>query len=348
MISVIVPIYNTSKYLKQCIDSILSQSYRDIELILVNDASKDESLAICLQYQSKDSRIVLVDKKNNEGVDKARFTGISVAKGEYLTFVDSDDWLEPGILKIMLETMFRENVDYVEVGFNRVFDKYKKIVRSTISPVIGLISQPQLFDKYYLSFFGKNILAVNMCGKLYKKSVIDQAHLQPSSLCMGEDLYFNLCLFPHLNSIYILDKIGYNYRFGGMTSKYNVKLYPNLKELYLIKENLIDKYQYTKARDFLRMEIKNVLKSDICQMIVYKIGTNTQIKDIIKDRINDPMWKNALVVNNGIYFNDSFVVALKEKDVDRLYNLCKEEVDKGRYKRFIKKVLNSVLQMLNC
>lgn len=238
MISVIVPIYNTAKFLSTCIKSIIDQTYQDLEIILVNDASTDNSIHICNTFREKDNRIILIDKQQNEGVEKARYDGILVAKGEYICFVDSDDWLEKNALKRMYEKAIETDADYVEVGMQRVLDRHKIIKKKAYSIIKGLITQPQLFDSYYISFLGVNILSVNIWGKLYKSSIL-QNPPQPIGLAMGEDLYFNLELFPHLQKIYIDDYIGYNYSFGGMTTRYNKNLLPNLKVLYSIKKIIV-------------------------------------------------------------------------------------------------------------
>lgn len=340
MISIIIPIYNTSKYLSQCIDSILNQSYKDIEVILVNDASPDNSLSICQYYIKKDPRIIIIDKKLNEGLERARYSGVQIAKGKYIMHVDSDDWLEnPEILSIMHQKAEDTNADYVEMGMQRVMDRHKWIKSKSISPVTGLIQAPELFDKYYISFFGINILSVNMAGKLYRKSTLDKANITPSGICMGEDLAFNLQLFPHLKSIYILDTIGYNYRFGGMTSKYNKHLYPDLKYLYTLKEKLIEQYQYYKAWDYIRIEMKNVFCSDICQRIIFKTGTEEEIKAIITQELEDPLWERVLQVKEHPNFlQDPLVQAIAQKDATTIYRSCLTMVKQQAFKRNLKKI----------
>lgn len=212
MISVIIPIYNTAKFLSTCIESIIDQTYQDLEIILVNDASTDNSIHICNTFRGKDNRIVLIDKQQNEGVEKARYDGILIATGDYICFVDSDDWLEKDTIKRMYDKAIETDADYVEIGMQRVLDRHKIIKKKVHSTIKGLITQPQLFDSYYMSFFGVNILSVNVWGKLYKRNILKNSP-QPIGLAMGEDLYFNLELFPHLQKIYIDDYIGYNYFF---------------------------------------------------------------------------------------------------------------------------------------
>ena len=100
MISII---YNTAKYLSQCIDSIINQSHKNIEVILVNDASPDNSLSICESYSKRDTRIIIINKKLNEGLEKARYSGVQIAKGKYIMHIDSDDWLELDALENLYE-----------------------------------------------------------------------------------------------------------------------------------------------------------------------------------------------------------------------------------------------------
>lgn len=345
MISIVIPVYNTSKYLFQCLDSVMCQSYCDWELILVNDASTDNSLSICKKYADNDKRIKIVDKPQNEGLEKARYSGSLIASGDYVMHLDSDDWLcDKTILEKMVTKAEDTGADYVEMAMQRVMDRHGWIKRPSVSPVLGLVKQPELFDKYYISFFGYNILSVNIWGKLYRKSVLDEANLQPSGYVMGEDLVFNLKLFPYLKSIYIMDDIGYSYRFGGMTSRFNKRLYPDLKRLYLLKEQLIDKYNYAKASDYIKIEIKNVLRSDIYQQIVYKVGTEDDIIINIANELSDPMWDRAMQIDNHPgYFKDPFVAAIRDKDAEKVYKLCEEKVRKERWERLAKRIASAVL-----
>lgn len=125
MVSIIVPIYNTSKYLKQCIDSVRQQSYTDWEMIIVNDASKDDSLSLCTRYAKKDTRIKIINNPQNEGVEKSRSFGYSAASGDYVLYIDSDDWLcDKDILKKIYNKAEEMRVDYVDMGMQRVMDRH--------------------------------------------------------------------------------------------------------------------------------------------------------------------------------------------------------------------------------
>ena len=218
------------------------------------------------------------------------------------------------------------------------------VKKTGLSPVNGLIQQPKLFNKYYISFFGINILSVNMWGKLYRKSSLNAANIQPTGITTGEDLAFNLQLFPYLSKIYILKECGYNYRFGGMTTRYNTCLLPDLKKLYYIKKALIDKYQYHKASDYIRIELKNVLKSDICQMIAFKVRSPKEIKNRISEELKDPIYKDIMQVqNHPAFLEDPFIKAIAAYDSNMRYDLCKKQVKKEIPIRLLKKIISFIL-----
>lgn len=345
MISVIVPIYNTAKFLSTCIKSIIDQTYQDLEIILVNDASTDNSIHICNPFREKDNRIILIDKQQNEGVEKARYDGILVAKGEYICFVDSDDWLEKNALKRMYEKAIETDADYVEVGMQRVLDRHKIIKKKAYSIIKGLITQPQLFDSYYISFLGVNILSVNIWGKLYKSSIL-QNPPQPIGLAIGEDLCFNLEIFPHLQKIYIDDYIGYNYRFGGMTTRYNKNLLPNLKVLYSIKKRKIEEYKYDKASEYIRIELKNVFISDINQRILFNYGSKEDLINQIGQELMDPIWSDIQQIKNPNIIASPIVQAIINKDANTIYEICKSETRKYYSQWLLKRIISKILNFV--
>ena len=347
MISVIITFLNAELTLKKCVESILNQTYKDFEIILVNDGSTDKSLDTAIKLKNKNNSIIhIIDKRYNEGLEKARYDGRKVAKGEYLTFVDADDWLEKDTLEIMYNEIKTSNYDYVEIGMNRVLDNHSLLKKKRTNPVIGEIAQPELFDKYFLSFLGVNILSVNMCGKLYNKEVIEKNNISIQGVTMGEDLAFNLQLFPHLKKIKIIPYNGYNYKFGGMTTKYNKNLLPDLKKLYTIKKELIDKYQYYKASDYIRIELKNVLISDIKQRILFKYGSQEDIINQINKELMDSIWNDIQQIKNSNIIASPIVQAVINKDANTIYRLCKSETRKYYPQWILKRVISKILSLI--
>ena len=117
-ISVIIPIYNVEDYLPQCLDSVIHQTHENLEIILVNDGSTDSCTKICDEYAAKDNRIKIINQENG-GLSVARNTGIRTATGDYIAFIDSDDWIVPNFCEILLITALENNAEMVECGFTK-------------------------------------------------------------------------------------------------------------------------------------------------------------------------------------------------------------------------------------
>ena len=153
-VSIIVPIYNAAVFLPQTIQSIRQQSYQDLEIILVNDCSTDNSLTIINDAANKDNRIIVVNKKVNEGEDYARFSGLEKATGDYIAFLDADDWLTKDAVKTLLEISNTHNVDIVYANNIRVFSQKLKINRiNTFDSDIQNVLFPEMKKTIFSSHF---------------------------------------------------------------------------------------------------------------------------------------------------------------------------------------------------
>lgn len=239
-ISVIVPIYNAEKFLHYCIDSILNQSFVDFEILLVNDGSTDNSGKICDKYAEKDTRVKVIHKQNG-GVSSARNAGIEAAKGEYICFVDSDDYLESNYLKELVETK-RKYADYDNIwcGFQTVEDYNGKNKEAVIAKNDTGISCYSLED---IMILHERWLEASPCNKLFDKGIIINNKIKfPDDLSLGEDLLFN---FEYLDcsegKIVVINKPLYNYIRDGKESLDN-KYYPNLLEIYRRLNSETEKY----------------------------------------------------------------------------------------------------------
>ncbi len=137
LVTLIIPVYNAEKYLSRCLDSVMRQEFTDMEVLLLNDGSRDGSLKICREYEEKDLRFRVIDKENT-GVSDTRNVGIRLAEGKYLQFADSDDWLADDAVESMVRAAERENCDFLIADFYRVNkDRYveKKHIRDRKSVV---------------------------------------------------------------------------------------------------------------------------------------------------------------------------------------------------------------------
>ena len=212
MISIIVPVYNAEKYLDRCIQSILAQTYTDFELLLINDGSTDSSGAICDKYAEQDSRVRVFHKENG-GVSSARNMGLDNAVGEWITFVDSDDWVLPQYVENLLKCKSENNdVDLVISMSANVYSN-RTIVPSPQKTVISSDKASLLFTEFQLSW------RTSPWGKLYKKSLINLFNLKfDKEMTIGEDLVFLYKYISMSNVIVVSDKIDYYYNVGVVNS----------------------------------------------------------------------------------------------------------------------------------
>lgn len=288
-ISVIVPLYNQERYLDACLRSITDQTYNNLDIIVVNDGSTDDSLAIAEKWAEKDHRINVIDKPN-EGVTMARQDGYLNASGEYIAFVDSDDLLPRHALETMHKHIVEHNVDVVLGTAKRKLGILEWGAFTGTFPLHQVVSQPELFDKHYISFFGKASFHINMWGRLYRKSVIDQAYqdteLFPTDIrFMGEDLYFNMKLFPYLRSMYRIDDMVYYYRYGGEVESFN----PNYTSLFSLCDKrlaLLDKYGYNDGYEPLFGEYVNIVYHYIRKLISFKQASKDLVISFLENEFN--------------------------------------------------------------
>lgn len=231
-LSIIIPIYNTGIYLHKCITSILSQKMTDFELILVDDGSKDDSGAICDEYAKKDSRVKVIHKQN-EGVSIARNTGIEVAEGEYIGFVDSDDWIEPDMYETLYNLATSKECDIVMCDAVTKYDD-KPDEEDTISQLSGgnLLCKKDIYPELLREMAG----AAWRC--IYKKEILkDNSVIFPPNIPFSEDRIFNILAMGYAEKIYYTKTPFYNryIRKGSAVNKY----YNDMIELILVTKTAI-------------------------------------------------------------------------------------------------------------
>ena len=207
LLSIIIPIYNSSKFLNRCLDSIINQKFEDWELILVNDGSTDNSLEICNQYAKKDYRIKIIDKKN-EGAGPTRTAGIAVATGKYIAFPDSDDRMDISAYKDCIRVLEDNHCDILVFGMKtEIYDDDNGIVKDTVEDHVPdlLIKSKDEFRKNF-KFLYQNMDMGSPCNKIYRKSIIDKHELKFPDLRRMQDCVFNLNYFDKIDSFCSINK----------------------------------------------------------------------------------------------------------------------------------------------
>lgn len=245
LISIIVPAYNVADYLPDCLDSLVHQTYSNIEIIVVNDGSTDKTMSIAVRYEKEYPSIILINQ-NNEGLSGARNAGIKQAKGDYICFVDSDDWVEKDMIrKAVCSLNQREDVvlwgymkEYNHISImqplSKEIERYSEInihylYQRIIGPVNEQLKHPECVDSYITAW-----------GKLYKASIIKDNKIQfVSTKEIGtEDLLFNVQFFSHVRNAVILPHCLNHYRktnTSSLTSNYK----PRLFEQWTTLQNLV-------------------------------------------------------------------------------------------------------------
>ena len=213
-LSVIVPVYNTEKYLRECIDSILAQTFTDFELLLVDDGSTDGSGAICDEYAGKDLRVQVIHQENS-GVTRARKTGAVHSKGIYLTYVDSDDWIDPDGYRDMMSHIEKCRAD-IGIFAMTLERKQPEVISNRIAP--GFFSKEMLLNAVYpymLFDYSQNCsgLIMSLCNKIIRRELLLNAiTVIPDSLTYGEDAIAGYLSILNASSVYICNQPFYHYR----------------------------------------------------------------------------------------------------------------------------------------
>lgn len=244
-VSVIVPIYNAEKYISECIESITCQTYKNLEIILINDGSLDNSIKICKQYAKNDDRIKLIDGENH-GVSYARNKGIEEATGEYIIFIDSDDIIKENYIDILIKEINSDiNLDlavctYEEISLNErsIF----KLSSSDMSLLTGTLKKDYYLIKDFLN---------TPWGKLYKLNIIKRYKIMfPNEHSIGEDQIFNYKYFLHVENYRFINKPMYLYMHRDNISLTKIK---NKESFYS------DLFNFKLKKSFLeKMNIKEI------------------------------------------------------------------------------------------
>lgn len=236
--SIIVPVYNVEKYIETTINSVIGQDYWDVELILVNDGSKDRSGEICREYAAKDPRIVFIDKENG-GVASARNAGIDVATGDYMMFLDSDDYYKPGTFRRVAEIITETGCDICQFGYTRFSDEWRHEVPIVLSDMkldatqTRQIAIMSLTSRHISCDLVKQLMGVagkSVTNAAVRASIIKDNHLQFFGFWNNEDDWiFAILCYKYARSMYWMAECRYEYRY--LDQSLNIKkVY--IKDLY--------------------------------------------------------------------------------------------------------------------
>ncbi len=306
-ISVIVPVYNAQKYLSHCMDSILGQTYTNLEVIAVNDGSQDDSLELLQEYAGRDERIKVISKKN-EGVSAARNAAMKYAAGEFILFVDADDWISPITCEEAIAFALEQQADVVMWSYIREMkteSRKKKIFDGQV-----VFNQEDIRSKLYRRMIGllgeelshpENADALcTVWGKLYRKDVIIKNGItfyDIRKIGTYEDGLFNLDVFFHAKKAVFINRYFYHYRRNiedSVTTKYNANLKEQWKHLFSVLQKHITENQLGEDS---REALLNRIALSLIPLGINEIEKDGNIRDKIqglKNIIHTNQYQEAL------------------------------------------------------
>lgn len=306
MVSIIIPIYNPGEALKRCIASVISQTYQDIKIILVNDGSSDSSADLCKDYASKDKRIVYVEQSNS-GVSAARNKGISLAEGKYLTFIDSDDSVDKKYIEYMVNAAEKSQADIVIQGLKSIQEGN---IRGYERFESGVYAVSQLSDYLFDKIF-------YYCGpycKLFKTSVIKDNNIQfPIDMSYGEDAVFYYKYLDKCKVIELIKETCYNYNVANQGALSTKQLQPD--KFWKNQHNRRGAYLELKKRFGLKPTIS--LTEQLCKTA----GVGGMLNSIFKANITDKeisRYLSVIVEDEAFGFSNMVNLSFKQRVIHNL------------------------------
>lgn len=282
-ISVVIPVYNVEKYLPQCLDSVINQTIKDIEIICVNDGSTDNSSEILQEYATKDNRIKVITQKNR-GLSAARNAGLKIATSNYISFIDSDDFVHTQFLEILYNAIKLNNCDVSGCNFAKISNNKDDPEISSLQCKTYVPALDVLLDK-------KNFIHFNVWNKLYKHEAIKNILFVEG--IYYEDWVFNTCIFAQIKSFAWINSPLYGYRISNesiMRSSYNLKKLHDyvigINEVYdFINKNYPEQWQkikQTRIARTVKMMMNSALRSKNSEII---LATKQVLRSLNEDKV---------------------------------------------------------------
>lgn len=340
-VSIIIPVYNVEKYLKRCLDSVINQKLKDIEIICINDCSTDNSLKILQEYASKDKRIKLISLSENKGAGEAKNKGLEIAKGEYLSFIDPDDKIDLNFYEELYKKANETNADIVKCELITIeTDGTKK--KSCLNNLISTKS------KFYFSY--------EYTSAIYKTSLIKDNHITfPSELIVGEDVVFLHKSIIKAKIIEVIDTTTYYYfrRYNSLNTQiYDTKrMQSAIKTIEYIADNYNNSlYNELSEEEYLKRYLANILslleyfqvKTDIFEQKLNCVKKFLELynKCLLKQKLDNYMFTQFEKLKNIIMNNDAKTLVEICRKYKNIKNYCLLEKLKDNVKKDMKHAKN--------
>lgn len=329
LVSIIVPVYNAEKSLKACVESILKQTYKNIEVILINDGSEDNSGYICEEYTRNDERVKVIHQSNS-GPSSARNTGINNARGKYIQFVDSDDSIEHNMTERLVQQIENDKSQIVICGYNIVQNSNgdEQIIKRN-PKIYGIHHKSDFLKKFGRLYF--NGFINSPWNKLYNVEIIRKFNIRfPEDINIGEDLLFNLDYIKYCDKISIINESLYNYvnlHYSSLTKSYKESYFKTQKFLHQkVNEFLKD---YNIYNDENKIFVEQVYSYRIIECIENLFHNNSELSFKYKKSEIEEIISDVTVRENLLYFKNKRILErlvfllIRKKSVNIIFLLFK-------------------------
>lgn len=261
-VSVIVPVYNTEQYLKECVDSLLKQTLTDLEIILIDDGSPDNSAYICDEYAKLDSRVKVIHKENG-GLSSARNAALDICKGEYIGFVDSDDFVEPTMFEELYNSAINYNSD-ISICALSTFSN-NGVIPKPLPFDMEVYKDSEITDCFLVPLLGENPnekiknLEGFVCRQLFKREIIGNIRFKSEREYFAEDVMFDFDIYPLCRTISVVNKPLYFYRYNGdsLSNKYRENVWTMLSNYLHAEYELLNELDI-KISDSIKIRLDNL------------------------------------------------------------------------------------------
>ena len=338
-ISVIVPVYNVENYLKKCLDTIVNQTFKDIEIICVNDGSTDKSRKILEEYKNKDSRVIIVDKQNG-GLSSARNAGLKVATGKYISFIDSDDWVDLAMLEKLYKNITSLNTD-ISICAVHLFDEQEQKLNDK-EPYFNLNYFDTSFDGKVFSYKETKDFLMDVCvmawNKLYRKSFLDEYKAEFPEGLIFEDGPFFFSIFFKTQRVSIVRDFLYYYRInriGSIVQKGGIKFFDIINIVNLMFSSLRETDIFEDVKyDFFHRKADDIIYR--YELISLKL----------KNKFSKKFKKESILLDESIfdyaYINKKMPITYK--NISAIRN--KTSILSFYYRKFIIRLMYKIMQIL--
>lgn len=355
LVSIIIPVYNAEKTIKKTINSIINQTYDNIEIIIVNDCSTDNSLKIITNFKNNFKNFKVISNSENKMALYNRIEGVRHSTGELITFIDADDWFVSNAIEVLVNNFIKTNADLVIGSWKLTFDRFGIFTIRHWNvyfqkPIEGYYNRKKIDEEFGLSYFGKIKLPVINWARLHKRKLFDEILKTKEfpKIIKSNDLYLNLLLFNNVNSISFIKDLTVMYRYGGGSQKASIDYLVDIYEVFILRKKLLENHpKKDEAQNYILSDIDYSYYFTFVNLYYLNKYSISKIKEIFDEVFRlesfQEMYKYYEKSTNCRIELYNF---LKKNDLENAQKIIEKEINQSIIKRKIKLIISNILSSI--